>query len=241
MATPQESVQTLLQSMEKIYTSQHVFRQVDPQQFPGVNIKFYDQSQAQLEKLGFKKIADIEDVTINQTNPPKTRTFIRTMIGTSGTVAAGIYHIPSHASSLLTKILLFVMRVKRNHFIIDLETEFTNGVFLLTSNAKMAAAIQMDIPEWHQYFSPEDTSLETLYQSHQLRITQIMERTGAQPLSMQTWEDMEAFQHRLQSLKNSYRQSVGFLTAEDIDHISDGKFDQAATTMKQALRQTKGE
>jgi hypothetical protein len=238
MTEPLESMQFLLQSMQSLYGEPHVFRQVDPKQFPWVKHKFYNQSQGQLEQLGFQKIADLEDVTVNQTNPQKSRTFIRAMVGDTGTVLAGIYHFPSHVSSLMTRALLFLLRISRHSYIVDFETEFANGVFLVTSNTEMASAIQMDVPELQQHFFPKHTSVEDLYKSHRAMLNQIIKNSGAQPLSINTFEELEASQHRLQALKNGYRQSVGFLTAEDIDRTSAGRFDQAAEVMKQALEQT---
>jgi hypothetical protein len=239
MTDPTQSALDLLQTFQTLYTSQHVFRPVEAAQFPWVKRKFYDQTQVKLEKFGFYKLVDLEDATVNSTNPPKSRTFIRSMVSADQAIMAGIYHMPPQPVSLLVRLILFFMRSPRQSFVVDFETELSDGSFLVTTNAALAAAIQFDIPTLHQQFFPATTTVERLYKSHQSALEKLMEHSGAQPLTIKTFEDIEASQHRLQALKNSYRQSVGLLNAEDIDRVADGRYQKEAGVLKQALEHVK--
>ncbi|NET54188.1 MAG: hypothetical protein F6K09_37920, partial [Merismopedia sp. SIO2A8] len=56
--TPHESAQEMLAFMEHLYGQQHVFEQVDRRNFPHLDQKFYQKTQQELRRLGFRHIAD---------------------------------------------------------------------------------------------------------------------------------------------------------------------------------------
>lgn len=238
MTNPKQAAQKLLQTFQTLYSHPHVYRQVNPIQFPRVNHKFYEFSQASLEKFGFQKLADIENVTVNSTLPEECRTFIRVAISSNQTTIAGIYHIPSKKGSWLIRLILFLNRSPKS-YVIDLETEFSDGSFLVTSNAAGSAQIKHEISNLHQQIFPANTAIEILYNAHQKALQDRIKPGSVEPLIVQAVRDVENFQHRLHILKSSYRQSIGFLNSEDIDNVANGQYKQAATSIKQELEKIK--
>ncbi|MBD2096396.1 hypothetical protein H6F90_14740 [Trichocoleus sp. FACHB-591] len=228
--TDQELAQKLLQTMQELYTDRHTFQQVDCKMFRHVNQAFYRRTQKALENLGFRQIADIEDVTISQTNPAH-RTFVRVLLSSDRTTVGACYHFPL---SWLVRLLQWIGLAPKGGKAIDLESELLDGSFLVTTNT-----LEIDttggIPNIHRQQFPHNTSAEQLL-THHCETLRKLSQQGIQPVKVNNYEEIEAAQHRLQALKSGYRASVGFVTDEDIDRTARSHQQQAAEVLKQSLR-----
>ncbi|UBF25567.1 hypothetical protein K9N68_28980 [Kovacikia minuta CCNUW1] len=226
----QASAEKLLQTMQSLYGQQHTFQQVDCKTFRHLDQGFYRQSQKLLEKLGFRQIADIEDVTISQTNPAH-RTFIRVLLSGDRTTVGACYQFPL---SWLVRLFQWIGLAPKGGKVIDLESELSNGNFLITTNT-LKMDTTADIPGIHRQQFPHNTSAEQLLNCHREKLREF-NKQKIQPLKMNNYQEIEAAQHRLQAIKNNYRASVGFVTDADIDQTAKPHQQQAAETLKQALR-----
>jgi hypothetical protein len=225
----QASAEKLLQTMQSLYGQQHTFQQVDGKTFRNLDQAFYRQTQKLLEKLGFRLSADIEDVTVSQTNPAH-RTFIRILLSGDRTTVGACYQFPL---SWLVRLFQWLGLAPKGGTI-DFESELSNGSFLVTSNT-LEKDTTADIPKVHRQQFPHNTSAAQLFTHHRGKLRELGKQ-GIQPLKMNNYQDIEAAQHRLQAIKNNYRASVGFVTDEDIDQTATDRQRQAAETLKQAMR-----
>jgi hypothetical protein len=226
----QASAERLLQTMQSLYEQQHVFQQVDCKTFRKLDQAFYRQSQKTLEKLGFRQIADIEDVTVSRTNPAH-RTFIRVLLSGDRTTVGGCYQFPL---SWLVRLFQRLGLAPKGGKAIDFESELSNGTFLVTTNT-LEMDTTVDIPGVQRQQFPHNTSAENLLARHREKLRELGKQR-IQPLKMNSYQDIEAAQHRLQAIKNNYRASVGFVTDADIDQTATDRQRQAAETLKQAVR-----
>ena len=126
----QELAQKLLKTMQALYTDQHTFQHVDCKTFRHVDQKFYQHTQKMLEKLGFRQIADIEDVTVSQTKISH-RTFIRVLLSSDRTIMGACYQFPL---SWLVRLFQWIGLAPKGGKVIDLESELSDGSFLVTTN-----------------------------------------------------------------------------------------------------------
>ncbi|MBW4694060.1 MAG: hypothetical protein KME27_20125 [Lyngbya sp. HA4199-MV5] len=226
----QASAEKLLQTMQSLYGQQHTFQQVDGKTFRNLDQAFYRQTQTMLEKLGFRSIADIEDVTVSQTNPAH-HTFIRILLSGDRTTVGACYQFPL---SWLVRLLQWIGLAPKGGKAIDFESELSNGSFLVTSNT-LEMDTTADIPNVHRQQLPHNTPAEQLLTRHREKLREFGKQ-GIQPLKVNNYHEIEAAQHRLQAIKNNYRASVGFVTDDDIDQTATDRQRQAAETLKQAMR-----
>lgn len=233
MTEPIEAAQNALANMKLLYGDQHIFREVDPQAFRHVKHQYYAKTQTAFEQLGFQKLCDLEDVTVNQTLALKT--YIRALLSGNRTVAVGLYHMPS---SLWQKLMKVLGWFPKQSFFIDLETELADGAFLVTTTAKSSLVFEQD-SRLMQQACDSDVSAQVLLQSHQRRLEEYCSKHQTSPLQIQTVEDLINTQHRLQYLKNNHREKVGYLTTTEVERIADGRFTQAVTDINSALEEIK--
>jgi hypothetical protein len=226
----QEPAQKLLKTMQALYTNQHTFQPVDCKTFRHVDQKFYQHTQKMLEKLGFRQIADIEDVTVSQTKISH-RTFIRVLLSSDRTTMGACYQFPL---SWLVRLFQWIGLAPKGGKVIDLESELSDGSFLVTTNT-LEMDTTTDIPGIYRQQFPHTTLAEQLLIRHCEKLRELSKQ-GIQPVRMNNYEEIEAAQHRLQAIKSAYRASVGFVTDDDIDRTARKHQQQAAETLKQAVR-----
>ena len=230
MSKEQDLAQELLQAMQSLYVPQHTFQQVDGKTFRKVDQKHYQRTQIILEKLGFRRVADIEDITVTQSNPAN-RTFIRVFLSSDRTIVSACYHFPL---AWLVRLLQWVGLAPCGGKVIDLETELSDGSFIVTSNTQEMDTTA-DIPGVHRQQFPHNTTAETLLSQHRAKLREFVQR-GIQPLKQNNYAEIEAAQHRLQAIKSGYRASVGFVTNEDIDRTANRRQQEAVEVLKNALQ-----
>ncbi len=255
--TPEESARDLMSYMKSMDGQQHVFREVDSKDFRNVNQKFYRLSQSALEALGFRYLTDVEDVTItaieNATNKkpklkrlstaslsswwsflsqpiifiPKcnTATFVRVMVNDDHTTIAGICHLPT--SSWWARFLQFLRLRPQDWLTVEFETEFSNGTFLITSNTKEILELTRETPGIHRQLLPAKADIQQSLTQHNQTLQHMLSGDIEVKL-VNSWPEAEAMQHRGQAIKKSYRESIGYITGEDIERLSNGRYDKAA-------------
>ncbi len=108
-------------------TAGRSFRETYLDRFPDLDRDFYTTSREFFENRGFQFLGDIEDSDHNRTNK-NLKTCLRVMAGDDGVIRASIYHIGARG---LTRLLNVVVP---NMKFISLETEFTDGSVIVTTN-----------------------------------------------------------------------------------------------------------
>ncbi len=120
---------TILESLQENVHPEHEFGIVDPGAFRHLSGRFYRRTQSELEALGFVLVGDVEDATLKATSSDL-RTFMRTMVDSSGTTVAAFYHIKPR---FLLRIGMFLLRLPSKY--IEFESYTTAGNTFCTTTA----------------------------------------------------------------------------------------------------------
>ncbi len=103
--------------------------------------------------------------------------------------------------------------------VLDLESKFSNGVWVITSNAQAAGALDQPSGMDAIHLSV-DTGFETLIESHGKRVASCLNRhPGVEPAGMETLEDVHRMQAELLKAKAEHRRRTG-LTKPELQRIS---------------------
>lgn len=218
MEPAEKAAHEILAAIEATYQATHRYVAVKPSDFPHLDIRWYEKTTQLFASKGFCKMADVEDKTI--TESPGTvlsAILVRALASRDGTVVAGLYH--PHIKKLWVRLLLWVLR-KTPGRVVDMETEFTDGSFVATSNAASAAALDNG-PMILAEFLPITTTPLEVHARHLLRVAEhLKQRPGVVPREMRSYDDMLASQHRMNALKAAYRGEVGGITKAELDRLA---------------------
>jgi len=173
------------------------YAEVDLGRFPHLDQRFYESIRSEAEALGFVFIGDLENRTANGLGLMKP-TVIRQLTDRNG-ITVGAYNYQGIG---LASWLMPGMRSTRT---IDLETEFSDGTYVGTSNAWSARHLERP-PEIFMTFRTMETGLRALLDEHRRRlkahIDQRPDRTVREVLSL---DDAIESNHRMNALKAAFQ------------------------------------
>lgn len=216
--------------LESLYAGLHEFREITPRDFPHIDPGFYDECERWLAGQGFRKLADIEDVTLTKVYP-NLRTFLRVFVSRDGSVVAACYDINPKGWMKLAQLCRLVPQSFRT---LDLETEFVNGAFLRTSNA-LGKQMMDAPPSISQNLLPDTTPYPDLLQAHVYAVNEWRTADeGFAPRLHTTLNDVMAMQHREQDITNAWRKEIGYVTSEEMKRMA-GKGSQKSA--EQVMRE----
>jgi len=203
---------------QKVYAGPHEFRRAATQEFPDVDLAFYDQTQAWLERHGFRCLGDVEDTTASQAYP-NMRTFLRVLLSNDGTVMAACYHINLRG---WMKVLQWIGLLPRVLKVLDLETEFNDGTFLATSNSEGLDMLS-EVPGHRKVQFPQATAFDEMIEVHRSILAQWGGADSTyQPLRLSSLDDVLAAQNRSQQIASEYRQKIGYISKEEMARMAGG-------------------
>ncbi len=205
------------EEMAAVYGGEHEYREVSPGEFPHLDIGFYDRAAAELERCGFRRIADIEDLTLSRAHP-HLRTFIRTMLDEAGLIRVAIVHM--RPRGLLVWLLQAARLVPRHIKLVELVTEAPAGRFLSTAPTKgvdhMTPPAEFLIEKY-----PIDTPIRQLLERHRERLQELVAKEPhLTPVYLADLGDLLASVQRGNIILSRFRQQIGGLTREELEHIA---------------------
>lgn len=219
------------------------------QRFPKPMRRFCDQAQRQLEAAGFRVIGDFEPVHLRpQLACP---TLLRLFLSDDGRVAAAAFHIiPPRPDGLLARILGWATGPLRRRGNIDLESELTDGRFLVTNNSAYMDPFD---------YGPRVTVIKTragtparqalaIHREHLARLTaqpdtqadtqadtQVDTQAAVQAVPLADMPDILAMQERLRQAKTSHRRTIGYATESELRAILGKHYARLADSVRDAL------
>ena len=214
--------------LQKYYVPKHEYRAASPDEFPRLDIGFYDHIASILEGEGFSTIGDFEDLTASNAYPEHRR-FYRTLFGDDGTIVALITH--SRGSDIFDYMVWAKwLQSGRSGKSIHLETEFSDGLTIFTSNGADPRLTGPSLLEG-RFISPGLSIVEVLA-IHRARIAEYRESHPlTTPLAISTANDLEQHRHRVTELTSAHRKSLGGVyTREELTAMfknRDGEFIEA--------------
>jgi len=213
---PKDAAEDIVRMQKALYAQQHEYRVVRPREFRDVDVAFYDATQKTFEREQFRFLGDIEDVTATR-EFPKMRTFLRLMVGDSGTIQLACYHLKMRG---FLRLLQLVGALPKNVKTVDLETEMSDGSFIVTANAEGVDTTGA-VPRVARFLHPRETEPLELLARHREQIQQACRREpGLAPVHVNTLDELIASQHRLQAIKNAHKASMGYMDAKELRQIA---------------------
>ncbi|HTJ46560.1 MAG TPA: hypothetical protein VL463_30850 [Kofleriaceae bacterium] len=219
--------------LDAIYGGEHEYARVSPAAFPDADLAFYDRSAAELEAMGWKRVADVEDLTLSRVYPER-RTFLRIFVDNGGAIRAAIYHLRVRGASLLAAVGVG----PRDLHVFELISESPRGQFLSTSNTK--GLDKLTSPKEVEVERLEvGASLAKVVARHRERLTDRARKRGADaPVTMWTWDDVLASIQRGHAVAAKHRQAIGGLSREEVERFTGRPLNAAEEVF---LREVRGE
>ena len=213
--TPRKAAQEIVADTMAVYSVRHDFAEVSAAaaEFKDLDHGFYARAKAEFEQAGFRYLVDMEDRTLTR-QYPKMRTFVRLFLGDGGTISGAAFH--GKVRGFWMRLLKFAGMLPARPLYFDLETEFADGTFLVTTNS-FGAGFSSFAGIEQQAFS-QTTSLDAMTQAHRAAVEQRCSE-GTMPLRMYSVGEVWAMQHRLQDLKNAAKEALGYVDHEQIARV----------------------
>lgn len=216
--------------LEQLYAGPHEFREVRPNEFPHISTAHYDECERWLSAHGFKKLGDIEDLTLTKVYP-YARTFLRVFVSNDGAIAAACFDINPQGWMKLAKWCRLMPQDLRT---VEFESEFVNGAFLRTSNA-LGKQLLDEPPAISQNLFSDKTPWEELLRFHRDTMGNWRQTDESfTPRLFSTLNDVLGMQHRQQDITNAWRKEIGYVSQEEMKRLA-GKSGQK--TAEQVMRE----
>lgn len=193
----------VLRSIQQGHPPVHRFREVDGSSFPHVSRRFYRTTAAELERLGFVFLGDIEDVTSRETGKPDPRTFLRVMVDAERTTIATFCHI---APPLLWRLAMVLVRIPST--MVEFESVTVDGRFQTTSNTPNTRTPRPDTVRLD--CAPRSLSVADLHSRHLDNLKQL----NAPLRRIETVADTIAFQVEQHARVRAHLEAIGWVTRE---------------------------
>jgi hypothetical protein len=218
----EKAAKNIISHIEKVYVPKHDYSPVDPNNFKHLDLKFYEENMEKLKIMGFRYLIDEEDLTLKGVANDM-RTFFRIALSADGTISSALYH---PKPKFWLRFFLWIMRFKLGK-VVDFGTEYSDGSFLVTSNAECAGSMQSPPLVMTEYLS-WNSPLEKVYQTHMMRMEAYsIVAPDIEPIRCSGIDQLHASQHRLEAIKAAYRKEVGGVTKEELEKLSGGNIDLA--------------
>ena len=218
MEPAERAANEILATIEAAYTATHDYVVVDPQSFRHLDLVFYERTAQVLSVEGFRRVADMEERTVTATPGGKLMpVLIRSMRSKDGAIMVALYH--PRIKPVGVRILLWLLG-KLPGKVVDMETEFQDGSFVVTSNA--ASSVGFDLPTLiSAEYMPAKSSVLGVLQRHIVRVTaHTAARPGVASKKVVTHAELLASQNRLNAIKAAFRGEIGGITKAELDRLA---------------------
>ena len=219
--------------LDAIYGGEHEYARVTPAAFPDADLGFYDRASAELGGMGFRRLADVEDLTLSRVYPER-RTFLRIFADDGGAIRAAIYHLRVRGGGFASAMGM----LPRDLYVVEVVSEIPQGHFVSTSNTKGLDKLT----------PPREVESERLdvgapivqvIERHRARLGERARRRGADaPVTMWSWDDVLASIQRGHVVQARHRKAVGGLTREEVERFTGHPITPAEEAF---LREVRGE
>ena len=199
---------TIRKTLEVLHQERHEYAITTLDAYPDLDRAFYEESTQALLNSGFTMLGDVENVTVTRQNP-SFRTCLRSFSGDGDCVSAAVYHVRPKG---LLRVLQWIGLLPRSMRVIDLETEFSNGTFVCTTN--VPAGQQILTGPRVQMTYRKGWSVGPLLQLHRQAIAAHGAASATQPVRVGSMEATLEMQQRLQTAKAIHRKAS--ITRESI-------------------------
>lgn len=202
--------------LDALYGGEHEYARVSPAAFPDADLAWYDHTTAELEGLGWKRIADIEDLTVSKVYPDR-RTFLRVFVDGGGVTRGAIYHLRVRGPGSMWSL---ASALSRDLYLVELVSEVGTSRFVSTSNTRGLDKLTMPRDYDAERVEP-GTAVTAVVARHNARLAEHVRRRPADsPQPQWTWEEVLASIQRGHMVIARHRQAVGGLSREEVERFT---------------------
>lgn len=219
-----KAVVNIEKSVNTLATAKFEYAPANPQDFSQLDLAFYDQTQRALEQQGFTFLTNQENLTLSQKGG--NRTLLRSLVSQDQGIIAYIYHFKQNKAPF------------KEAKVADMESGFSNGHYITTSNAAMAGKLD-SAPAIDAFFLSAGTPVETVLQTHFERVAGFLSvNPGVASVKITSVADARRFGDELQRVKSEFRQQAGLSKAE-LERIA-GRSDEQIDKIHEGLAERRG-
>jgi len=213
----------LREELDALFSGEHEYREAVPTDFPYADLDFYDRVQKELGGLGFRKLGDLEDLTLSRVYP-ETRTFVRVMVDDAALIRAGIFHLRPRGG--LTGLFSLIGVIPRQVHVLELVTELPRGRFLITAPTRGLDRLDPP-PEVQIERLQPGTATRELVERHRRRIQDHLRSHAAHtPVAMDSLAEVIASVQRGHVAASNHRQKIGRLSKDELERMTGQPLDE---------------
>jgi hypothetical protein len=228
----------LREEIDALFSGEHEYRDVVPADFPYADVAFYDRVQKELEAIGFRRVGDVEDLTLSRVYPER-RTFVRLLVDDAALIRVGAFHLRARGG--LVGVFATIGVVPRDLHVVELVTELPRGRFLITAPTKGLDRLDPP-PEVSVDRLPPGTSLKELVAHHKQRIADQLRKNPAQsPVEVRDRDSVMASVQRGHVVASEHRQKVGRLSKDELERMTGAPLGEQEEEMLKEVRRKQGE
>jgi hypothetical protein len=222
--------------LDAAYAAEHEYSRVEPDAFPDADLEFYRHATKAFESHGFRRVADLEDLTLTRIHPDS-RTFMRVFVDDGRMIRATAYHVAPR--SALVAMMQVVRVTPRPLYILELVSELPRGRFLSTSNTGGLIALEQPPEVKTERVTPE-TKLVAMIEQHRARLTDALRRDPSKaPVTMETYDDTIASFQRFNGIVARWRAAQRGLSREELERLRGRPLDAIDEAFLAEVQRTK--
>jgi hypothetical protein len=199
-----QTAKMVLRNLHSAHRAVQEYAIVNGDNNPYVSQRFYRNAEDELSRLGFTKLGDISNLTLEKYGHPELRTFIRVMVDRDRTTMAGFFHV---APRWYWRVAMFLFRLPAK--CIEFESHSQDGHWYTTTN--VTKKTEQPHPESVNIdYAPRRLTVAELYDRH--RETLAASRRSFD--RFHTLEDVIRHEQAQHATKRQHLVNIGWVTPE---------------------------
>lgn len=239
MDSVEEAAKNIVNVLKLMYQAPLTIVDASEEEFGHLDLNQYRDFKAEMCEKGYRYLGDIEILEVS--NSPDTilaRTMVRLMLSDDGYTYIGYYQLKPRIwrlSRMLLKGLWNLRFIAAPTFFLsnlntkncyELESEFSDGTFVTTSNAKTAGLFEQPSSIDSIYYD-FDIELSVLIKDHRKRFYEKIESVSVTPVKIMNRSDLFGMQERLKALKDAHRETLRWVSQNELLSMSGGNKKQS--------------
>jgi len=175
----------------------HEFGPVRASDFHWLDLRHYSEMERRLAAMGFRNLGDVENLSLSAAFP-WLRTAVRELTSGDGILTVAIWQVKVRG---WRRMLSFVGFGKGDVRLVDIGTEFSDGVFVSTANTR-GLAFSSEVPGIERLGFSDETPIEEMVAAHRKRVAvYLASHPGTLPMRVRTARELRQSVTRAHELK----------------------------------------
>jgi tetratricopeptide (TPR) repeat protein len=191
--------------------------------------KFFDQVEHEIKKVSFKRLGDFEAKGFNQYLGKQV--LLRLFVSGDRQICAVAFEIKPLKPSFVSWLLSAISGKSNTDRFVELQSETVDGIFRITTNSAEVKSFDADHPVKLLKLGVK-SSVYDIVLAHKIRLQKSSQ--GSYRL-IPDLNELFSFQERIRQAKNSYRESIGFVTDDELKQLLGKQFEKLASDIRSYL------